>query len=376
MAEIRAVINVMNVIDTGGPGGAETVFLNTSTGLDPHSFRVTCVVSRDGWLAQALRQNGVEPLIIPSSGSLNLRYLRQLMRVAQNCKADVIIGHLYGSAIYCSLAGKLSGIPVVSVLHGQSDVSSKEKFSAAKRALVRVGSSRAVFVSSQLKIALQSALRLKDAQCVIIPNGVDIERFEDKRDRPIRSELEIADDVILVGALGNIRKPKSYDVFLRAAKVLVQRSDRFRFVIAGEGSGSLYEELLALRRELGLDRSVSFLGLRGDIPEFLRSLDVYALSSTTEGFSIACIEAMAAGVPVVATRSGGPEEIIEDGHSGLLVPVKDPDALADAVYKIATDVELSNKLVTGAATRVESRYTLGAMLKTYEQLLRDVVQRK
>ena len=370
------MINVMNVIDTGGPGGAETVFLNTSTGLDSSSFRVTTVVSRDGWLAQALRQKSVEPLIIPSSGSLNVRYLRQLMLVARDCQADVIIGHLYGSAIYCSLAGKLLGIPVVSVLHGQSDVSSKERFGAAKRALVRIGSSKAIFVSNQLKTALQAVLRLKDAQCAIIPNGVDLQRFYGKTDRPLRSELRISDDLILVGAVGNIRKPKSYDVFLRAAKLLTQRSERFRFVIAGEGSGKLHEELLVLRRELGLEQKATFLGLRSDIPEIMRSLDVYVLSSSTEGFSIACIEAMAAGTPVVATRSGGPEEILADGHSGLLVPVKDPDALANAVYKIASDVELSNKLVAGAATRVESRYTLGAMLKAYEQLIRDVAQRK
>src|SRR4051794_12250380 len=248
----------MSVIDTGGPGGAETVFLNTSTGLDPTSFRTTCVVSRDGWLAQALRERGSEPLIVPSSGSLNLRYLRQLMQVARRCKADVIIGHLYGSAIYCSLAGKLLGIPVVCVLHGQSDVSSNEKFSTAKRAIVRIGSSRAIFVSDQLKNALQAVLKLKESQCVIIPNGVDLKRFKEKNDRPLRTELNLPNDAILVGAVGNIRKPKAYDVFLQAAKILAERSDRFRFVIAGEGLGPLYEQLLSLRDALGMKEKVTF----------------------------------------------------------------------------------------------------------------------
>jgi glycosyltransferase involved in cell wall biosynthesis len=233
-----------------------------------------------------------------------------------------------------------------------------------------------VFVSNQLKTALQSALKLNDAHCAVIPNGVDLQRFQGRHDRPLRGELQIPDDAILVGAVGNIRKPKSYDTRLRAAHALAQKSDRFRFVIAGEGSGELYDELLALRHELGLEQKLDFLGLRSDIPEILRSLDVYVLSSTTEGFSIACIEAMAAGIPVVATRSGGPEEILEDGRSGLLVPVKDSDALAHAIYKIATDVELSKKLVANAATRVESRYTLGAMLNSYEQLLQGIVTRK
>jgi glycosyltransferase involved in cell wall biosynthesis len=154
---------------------------------------------------------------------------------------------------------------------------------------------------------------------------------------------------------------------------LSDANERYRFVIAGEGSGKIYDDVLALRDQLGLQHKVTFLGLRTDVAEIMRSLDVYVLSSTTEGFSIACIEAMASGTPVVATRSGGPEEILEDERSGLLVPVRNPDAMAGAVDRITSDRNLAANLVAGARIRVTSRYTLDSMLNSYEALFESLL---
>lgn len=367
------MITVLSVIDTGGPGGAETVFLHTATSLDPARFRSVCIVSREGWLADSLRARGATPLIIASSGSLNVQYLRRIMRVARDECVDVIAGHLYGSAIYCGLAGKLLGIPVVSILHGQSDITGRGRLAGLKKLVVRMTARRLVFVSERLKALLRTALGASEKQCAVIPNGVDIGRFAGAGTGSLRSELGLQSDHILVGAIGNIRAPKAYDVFLRAAKLLKDQSPRYRFAIAGQGSGQLYDALMSLRSELGLEREVTFLGLRSDIASILGSLDVYALSSTTEGFSIACIEAMAAGIPVVATRSGGPEEIIEDGHSGLLVPIQDPQSLAAAVAKLASDPVLCRNVRANALARVRQQYTLTTMLDAYERTFRDVV---
>jgi glycosyltransferase involved in cell wall biosynthesis len=241
-----------------------------------------------------------------------------------------------------------------------------------KKLVVRAGTRRLVFVSDRLKQELKPLLGIAEEQCIVIPNGVDLSRFDSRSSRPLRAELGLGEGEVLVGAVGNIRAPKSYDVFLRAAALLKERSPRYRFVIVGEHSMPLYEQLLSLRRELGLERECVFTGLRSDIAEVMHSLDVYALSSTTEGFSIACIEAMSAGKPVVATRCGGPQEILEDGRSGLLVPVQDPAALAAAVDKVANDPALAASLGENARTRVLERYTLTGMLAAYQRLITDV----
>jgi len=368
MGKVARVITVLHVIDTGGPGGAETVFLNTVAGIDARRFRSIAVVSRDGWLAEQLRARGIEPTILHASGSFNVSYLRAILSLIHKYDVDIVAAHLYGSAVYCSLAGLLARRPVISVLHGQSDISGKGRFSGLKKLLVRSGSTKAVFVSTRLRDELKRALSLADSSCVVIPNGIDVEKYSSLPDQSVREQLGISRDHILVGAIGNIRKPKSYDVLLRAARKLVDLSPRYRFAIAGEGSGDLLDKLLALRAELGLTDKVHFLGLRADVPLLLRNFDVYALSSTTEGFSIACVEAMASGVPVVATRSGGPEEILDDGKTGLLVPTNDPLALADAIERVATDAPLATLLRQQSRLVARERYALSSMLRAYEEL--------
>lgn len=365
------MFSVLHIIDTAGPGGAETVFLQTATRLDPARFQPTAVIGGAGWLAKQLQESGLPPCIVPAKGSLNARYLSMLLRLARQHRSDVIVAHLYGSSVYGSLVGTLLSIPVVSVLHGQSDVPDAERFSSLKAAIIRKASRKVIFVSERLQDQLRPRLRLTAAQCAVIPNGIDTTVFRPVRDRSIRAELGVSDDTPLIGAIGNIRPPKAYDVLLRAARMLIDRSHHFRLVIAGDCANALGGQLEQLKRDLGIERHVTFLGLRADVPRLLSNLDVFALSSHTEGFSIACIEAMACGVPVVATRSGGPEQILEGG-AGLLVPTSDPESLALAIERIISSKELVATLTARAMVRVHGQYSLATMLSRYEALLERV----
>jgi glycosyltransferase involved in cell wall biosynthesis len=366
------MISVLSIIDTHGPGGAETVFLETACRLDPARFRPLAVIPGEGWLAEQLRERGVEPHLAPAKGSFNIRYLAALLRLTRQSAADVVVAHLYGSAVYASLLGRILPIPVVSVLHGQTDISPTARLAALKSAIVRGGSRKVVFVSKRLEEDLEPQLRLAPAQSLVIPNGVDTDLFSPVRNRSLRDELGLGDDTLLIGAIGNVRSPKAYDVLLRAAHILLGRSPRFHFVIAGDCSGSLGQQMSELARELGIARSVTFLGLRSDVARILNALDVFALSSTTEGFSIACIEAMACGVPVVATRSGGPEQLLGNG-AGVLVPTRDPAALARGIEQVASSPEFAASLVATALNRVRDEYSLTRMLSRYADLLTSVV---
>jgi glycosyltransferase involved in cell wall biosynthesis len=367
------VISVLHVIDTGGPGGAETVFLQMATGLDPARFRSEVVVGDKGWLPEQLQKRSIEPHILSARGSFKAGYFLALRRLVRRCKIDIIVAHLYGSAIYASLLGRLTCVPVVSILHGQSDVAHFDRLAPLRSRIVRKGSRKVVFVSEHLKHDLGRRLRLADSQCAVIPNGVDTEVFRPCRDRSLRSELALADDAILIGAIGNVRAPKAYDTLLRAARILLDRSQRFHFIIAGDCSNALGGELIELSRRLGIQRQVSFLGLRADVGRILHNLDAFVLSSRTEGFSIACIEAMACGVPVIATRSGGPEEILDDG-AGILVPRDDPEAIAQAVDDITSSEALAQALATKALKRVQQQYSLGKMVSRYEALLESLTR--
>ena len=366
------MISVLHLIDTGGPGGAETVFLHCATRLDPSRFACTAVIDNDNWLAQQVRASGHDPLIETAQGSFNIGYLRRIAAIAQRVKADVICAHLYGSAIYASAVGMITGIPVISVFHGGADIAVHDRFTSLKTSIIRRGSRRVVFVSGSLRDELRNLLSIPDSRSTVIPNGIDTDAFRPGRDDSIRSALQLPTDAILVGAIGNIRPAKSYDNLMRAARLLLNRSDRFRFVIAGQYGGALADELMRVRAQLGLEERVFFLGLRSDVATVLHNLDVFVLSSSSEGFSIACVEAMACGIPVVATRCGGPEEILDE-RSGILVAPENPGALADAIHGIAQSPERARELSQAALARARGEFSLETMLSRYESLIETVV---
>lgn len=367
-ASIGAV-KVLHVIDTGGPGGAETVFATVVTGLEARGFRNLAVVGRDDWLCSKLRSMGNEPRVLPSTGSFNTHYLRSLVELIRAEQPDVIVAHMLGPAVYCSIAGCFARTPTIAVFHGQSDFSAEEPFARLKSSAIRLGARRVVFVSDMLRDALASRLRLPAAKYSVICNGVDVDRICTASPAPLRKDLDLPPDAFLIGAIGNVRPPKAYDVLLKAARIAIDQAPKFRFIVAGDTSTPLYRELHELRTRLGLDRHFHFLGFRADTAEVLRALDAYVLSSTTEGFSIACCEAMAAGVPVVATRSGGPEQILDGGRCGLLARPEDPHALAAALLRMANSPDDRRSLSSAAMQRVRANYSVSIMIDAYRELI-------
>ena len=153
------------------------------------------------------------------------------------------------------------------------------------------------------------------------------------------------------------------------------RLPRYQFVIAEESGNALVFRLLLLRNELGLQDAVHFIGFRQDISALLNGLDVFVLSSVSEGFSLATVQAMACGIPVVATRSGGPEEIVSDGFNGILVDVQVESQLAQAIRLVAADISLRKSLAENALHLARSRYTFDTMLARYDALYDELIGR-
>jgi len=352
------------LIDTGGPGGAETVFLELVTGLDARGWDQQIVVPVRDWLHAELRTRGLEALVLASDGSFDVGYLRHLRHLVTSRSIELIQTHLFGSAVYASLATGVRAIPVVSTFHGSADVAPDERYRRVKFRVVRRPRNRFVFVSDALRRWFIDTHAMPESQCRVVHNGISLDGFLPRSEAGFRNEIGVPEGALLVGAIGNLRRPKRYDIFLKAASLLRKRSSRYRFVIVGEGSGGLREELIELRRELDLDDVVTFAGFARDIDRVLASLDVYCTSSSFEGFSLTTLEAIAAGVPVVATRCGGPEEIVEEGRSGLLVAPESPEALADGIDRIVA-LESSGGVIEHRRRASVERFTLDAMVEGY-----------
>jgi glycosyltransferase involved in cell wall biosynthesis len=184
----------------------------------------------------------------------------------------------------------------------------------------------------------------------VIELGIDLDRFT--RGRRVL-------DGIVVGNVARLAEQKGHRDLIAAAPAVLERHPDVRFAVAGDGE--LRAELEALARPLG--ERFTFLGERDDVPDLLASFDVFAYPSRFEGLCLAVIEAQAAGVPVVATPVGGIVENVVDGKTGLLVPPRDPVALAGAIVRLLDDPELARALAERARPRVRERYTRQRMVE-------------
>jgi len=359
------VITVLHTIDTNEPGGAEAVFIDLATRLPADQYRCISVICDRGWIFDELQKRGVEPILVHTQGSFNWRYLRSLISIIRREKVDLIQSHLFGSNVYCSIAGLLTGKPVVSVFHGAVDISLKERFLALKISAINAGASRIIAVSERLRESIVESVGLRDDMSQVIYNGIVTSDFTQHRSADFRERFGWAANAVIVGSIGNIHPAKGYDVLLRAAAILNTGDRPYRFVIAGNDENPLYPELVKLRADLGLEKVVQFLGFYDDPIRFMGSIDMFLLPSISEGFSIATIEAMAAKVPVIATKCGGPEEIVTHGVNGWMIQPGSPEEIVTAVELLSDDPGLREALVNKAHKHVEHNFDIQAMLDSY-----------
>src|SRR5690606_9174567 len=154
----------------------------------------------------------------------------QLIDIVRTHKIDLILSHLFGSNVYCSLAGLICRVPVISVFHGNVDVSPNDVLAKLKFKAISAGSSKIVFVSDHLRTEMMRRFNLKRENCATIYNVIPVQTFLPASNSEIRDELGLRQDDLLIGAIGNIRPAKGYDQLIHAAAILARRSDRYKFV--------------------------------------------------------------------------------------------------------------------------------------------------
>jgi glycosyltransferase involved in cell wall biosynthesis len=362
----------MHLIDTGGPGGAETMFCQMATRLNDSPLQSLVVVPREGWLSSSLRAHGLEPTIMDVRGSMNVSYLRELVIFAKRQRVKVIHTHLLGSAVYGALVGAILRLPVIAVFHGPTDLRAPGRLSSIKRWLLRHACSRLVAVSEGTRKALNE-FGIEDSKITVIPNGIDLAMFFSERSTGLRQELQLKADDILIGAVGNVRVPKAYDVLLQAAAIVLEHTPNAHFAVVGEGNERVMRPLLQLRDSLGIRENFHFLGFRKTTPALFGNFDVFVSSSRSEGLPLSFLEAMASGLSVVATKSGGAQEVITTEQSGILVPIEDPRALAAAISRLVSEPDLRCRLAAAGRETVVKEFNLDLTIEKYARLYHELL---
>lgn len=355
-------------------GGAERLAYQLVRDLDPTRFERTLCVSRADdpghavpgseparWLDE-LRDDGVRVIELRRRGRRDVGAWGPLVRELR--RTDVLHAHMFGSNVWASVLGPTLGVPVV-IGHEHAFAHTGGRFQAAiDRHLVARGSRALIAPSPLVRARMVGPDGVRADRVVVLPNGVEARVPTAGRD--VRDELGIATDAPVVGSVGSLRAIKRFDVLIDAADELRRRRADVHVVIAGDGPERTALE--ARIAERGLDGTVRLLGARDDVPDVLAACDVAVTCSDAEASPLAIMEYMGAGLPTVATAVGGIPDVIGDGEHGVLVPRRDPRALASAIGDLLDDPGRRIALGRAAAARRRVEFDLGVMVRRVEEL--------
>jgi glycosyltransferase involved in cell wall biosynthesis len=204
----------------------------------------------------------------------------------------------------------------------------------------------------------------------VIANGVDMDQFS-VPSRESRSGLGLSTDDVVFGVVGRLEPEKDHRTLLQAFRALIDHGRPARLLVIGDGS--LRGELESCSRTLGLERNVTFLGARTDIPKVLAALDVFVLSSVHEGVPLAVIEAMGAGKPVIATDIGGLRLLVKPSINGLLVPTGNPAALEAAMRELTLNPTLRQEMGVRSRQIARDSFSVSTMINRYQEVYESVL---
>lgn len=368
-----AGLRVALMIETGGPGGAERMLLQLAEELRDRGHEVCAVgpAERNPWLRTQFRERGFDPELYRMSRQLDPGTVGQLVRILRRRRIDVVHSHEFTMAVYGAAASLLARRPHVITMHGGRYYAGRLRRRVASRWAVQ-RSKAVVAVSATVAAELARTLRIRPHRVTVIHNGVRPCVGDGVR---ARRELGISEDEQLILAVGNLYPVKGHIVLLRALASISEDATLPRWRLAVAGRGGEHDILRSFADARGIGGRVHLLGFRADVPDLLAASDLYVMPSLSEGLPLGLLEAMSAGKAIVASRVGGIPEAVTSGRDALLVPPKDPDALAAAVRAVLLDPELRSRLGAAAAQRAQDVFSVRRMTEEYERLYRAVCGR-
>jgi glycosyltransferase involved in cell wall biosynthesis len=394
---------VLFIDHTAKLGGGEIALFNVLTCLDKERFRPILVLGHDGALSERMRKAGIETHVFPLSShvsntrkdSLGVGSLLRLRAIwaclAYSCTlasfikahaVDLIHTNTLKADLIGGVAGRLARVPVVWHVRDRIDDDYLPAVVvSAFRWLCRVIPDFVVANSAAtldtIRLPARTGHAVVHSGSSVIMN--DSSALVHDGVQPRAPAAKRNPDAILVGLVGRIAAWKGQHVFLNAAAMVRQRFPSARFQIIGSamfGEEAYEREIHALARSLGIEDAVEFMGFRADVPQLMKEFDMLVHASITgEPFGQVIIEAMAVAKPVVATRGGGVPEIVQDGVTGIMVPMGDAPAMAEAICQLLSDPARASAMGLAGRTRVMNHFTVRITARRLESVFVKVLER-
>ena len=352
-------------------GGAERFAVGLATRLPRDRFEPWLCATRlsDAATRQALDEAGVRHLTLGRSAKWDVHRLRGVVGLVRQHRFDILHAHMFGSSLWGSLVGTAFRTPVIIAHeHGFAHDASQVRAWVDGHVIGRLATRYVAVSQADGRMIVQEGV--DPAKVVVIPNGYIPSPRDTATD--VRAALGLAPGAPLVAVAAVLRPEKRLDLLLEAMVRVRVAVPGAQLVIAGDGPCRATLEHEAHR--LGLNGAAHFLGRRSDVDSVLRAADVAALSSDREGSPLLMFECMANGTPLVATAVGGIPDVVQDGRTGVLVPRRDPDALARALAGLLTDPDRRAQLAAAARQRLP-QFTMEATTDRFVALYDELTGR-
>jgi len=369
---VPAPKRILYVIATLDPAGAERQLVMLATHLDRGRFEpIVCCLTRGGPLEAELAAAGVETIVLAKRAKLDVSVVPRLVRLIRNRHIDLVHTWLFTGNAFGRAAA---------ILAGDCKIVASERSVDRWRTPIHMSVDRLLATrTSRIIVNAEAVMRfyvereqIPARKFVVIPNGLDLSRVEAAEPASLREELGLLPAARLIGCVARLEEQKGVEYLIGAAGLMRGHLPDAVFVVAGDGPKEAQLRQLVAAQDL--EANCRLLGHRNDIPAFMAALDVLVLPSLWEGLPNVVLETMAAGCPVVATDIDGTRELVADGDSGLLVPVRNPQAISDAVLRLLSDGPLARRLAAKGTAGAQG-YTIARMVErtqsVYDQLTED-----
>jgi len=376
-------MNVLHIISSLKVGGAERALCNFLEQRATQGHNHCVAYFHSGPCLDVLQQLNVPTYHIDGwFYRYDIGAYRQLAQLIQQLKPDILHTSLWAANIMGRLLAHRYNLPVINELHGNNIDEGRLRNLLDRRTVAMA--SRLVAVSDTVKTAYANNIlaRLPKAQqemvtdrLCVIQNGINVTRLHQQiTQKPLtRRELGLDEQAFVIGAVGRLEPIKSYDILIKAFAHLQTLPAHRPITLCIVGDGSQTATLRALTEELGISANTMFMGMRDDAYRFYPLFDCFVLSSQSEGLSLALLEAMSFGVPVVTTHAHATHDVITDSVNGLLVPPNNPELLAREIHKLCQNPNLHRSIAGAAQHHVQTNFTIDRVVNSFEQIYKQLI---
>jgi glycosyltransferase involved in cell wall biosynthesis len=368
-------MKILHLISSSGILGAERVLLELAEHSKRAGLKVTIGVFENSQnpnmeLANYGKEQGFDVQVFPCNGRFDKKTIRMIKDYIDKAGVQILHSHNYKSNFYAWRALSNNNIRWVVTKHGRRYGPKLLLYNFLDGFIVR-HADRVIAVSKEIGRKARLA-GIAQEKILLIENGLNLERFTTNTSpEAIKESLGIKKEALVVGTIGALTKEKGHQYLLRAALKVIRICPEAIFLLVGDGIERPSLEKTA--SSLGIKDSVIFAGMRKDVPEILSILNAFVLPSLNEGLPMALLEAQGAQIPVVATRVGAIPDVLQNGVTGILIPPKDPQAIAEAIIMILSDKKLASGIAKKGFERVRDNFSSEKMASKYLSIYRELL---